>query len=991
MGCKINDFIDECDEGHCYNSTAPKPPSIGNGTGVSLEFSEYPPATIRDPQTKRSYNIPKRDNDAVMYSSTATEYDSTLGAPPAICGMATKPDTCTLFFGRDNFDVSVRAFDYVPSQLSFDFQYSDAYFSYLYDTSSEAGHIGIAAYHLEEEDRTTTNTTAGTPASGTEGQPGYNPGSPGTSTSESNGGVRCIPCTQFGCTTASTTLSYSGVEDLTGDPDCPHPSLFAISSESRKIAFSYDQFSSQLPDGVLGFEISYDGVTYVNAWDTAELTGIPYVSSQNPWTVADAGFTDFDIFDINDGVNAIDFRVKFRVETIVDDSGAVAVVTGTRWRATEILGNGTGFSVGQVFPLQTSVRLSDNTVVTLTMNLKVTSVGPIETLGSGNTQDILRPNDTINGHTIVRVFHTEVGEFPYHIAYVSGSSSIFAKDGQYTSSRNHTITVKAGYGIPDRAMLVGLYQFLDKSIQFVTGDVNRNAPDVLNSVQKPLAFISVDENGSITDVNIDSGVYSLSQSSFEELNTNNELYGYSSGENISTSGGSGTGLTVDIEAQTILISDYDSSTDQNSGNIETDRISSVIVNNPGSGYAVGDIITLSGGSAKITVGEITHGGYNLGKIDGPLEVGVTSPADNGTGLSNKQTPDGNPEFVLKLSPTKLKFKMVTKDGGTDVEPISEENGGNNRAAVVEGVFVGSTLTSVKIINGGSGYNVAQRPQLILDNQHEEVTETVPNDAFRDDLVGEFQGILKDLPQGDLNASQGDLDAIEDSYNRVPKERYNTQKKPPLEVKLDPDRDRFHQRSQRKLSKEATDPLKSTIVPEYNLEYLKSTPLPTKWKRVIRDDKRRSKDTVIQNIDDITQEQVPEFVEYPESKVETTVGSFTELPKPSEFTKYILRQYRPDPAEVTTITVTLGCTPVDIGTSHFTCVTPLAQPNTSTTTSNADGSSTTVTNTFTMLAPILGPGCQPWEASGTMTIWHSLSRDAQLVVKAGKAYGNPFES
>jgi hypothetical protein len=987
MGCKQNiDELDDsldpiCNDKHCYNYTAPKPPSIGTGTGVTFSFIEYPPATIRDPNLKHSYNIPKRDSNAVMYNSTKTAYDPSLGAPPAICGMATKADGCTTLFGRDNFSTSVLAFDYTPNKLSFDFQYSDAWFSYLYDTASEAGHIGIAAYHLETRNRTTTNTTAGTPASGTEGQPGYNAGTPGTSTSTTSDGVRCIPCTNFTCTPASTTLSYSGVEDLTDDPDCPHPALFAISSESYKIAFSYDELSTQVPNGVLGFEVSYDGVTYTNAWDTGELTGIEYVTSQNPWSIDDAGFSDFEIFDINDGVNAVDLRVKFRIESILDDTVTPAVITGTRWIATEIVSNGTGFSVGQVFPLESLVRLADNSIVTMTLNLKITSIGPIESLSSADFADILRTDDRINGHRILRAFHTEVGEFPYHIVYLDGKGANFVKDGQYNSNRNHSITVQAGYGIPDRAMLVGLYEFLDKSLQYVTGDVNRKAPDVFNSVISPLAFISLNENGGVSDVNISSGVYSFNNIDLDDLNAENELAGYSSGENISTSGGSGSGLTVDIEVDTIQNEDGDGM---------VDRITTVLVNNPGTGYAIGDLITVSGGSAKIRVGEITHGGFNLDKLDGPPEIGITSPADSVTGISNKATDDGNPEFILKLSPSKLKFKLVTDDGGVDIEPISDD-GGNNVSAILKSKFIGGSLTSVSIIKSGSGYSAEQRPQLVLDNQHEEVKETVPNDAYRDDLVGEFQGIMKDLPEGDLNASQGDLDAIEDSYEQVPKERDNNQKQPPMEIKLDPDRTRIHQRSQRKLTKSQTDPLKSTIVPEYDLGYLDQVPLPSDYKTVITDDKVRSKKTVIDNIDAITQEKYPEFVEYQESKVQTQVGSFTELPRASQFTKYIMRQYRPDPAESTTITVSLSCTPADIGTSHFTCTTPIAQPNSSTTTANADGSSTTESDVFTMNPVILGPGCQSWEATGEMIIWHSLSRDAELVVKASNAFGNPFLS
>ena len=55
----------------------------------------------------------------------------------------------------------------------------------------------------------------------------------------------------------------------------------------------------------------------------------------------------------------------------------------------------------------------------------------------------------------------------------------------------------------------------------------------------------------------------------------------------------------------------------------------------------------------------------------------------------------------------------------------------------------------------------------------------------------------------------------------------------------------------------------------------------------------------------------------------------------------------------------------------------------------DGNTTQTTQVFTMGTVIQGPGCQPWSASGTMTIWHDLSRDARTVVRAAQAYGNPY--
>ena len=494
MGCKTNQYTDICGRVHCYNYTAPNPPTVGSSVGVTIEYKEYPHSFIRDPDAIHSYNIPDRDNDAVMHPFYLTEYRSP-HIPSATCGMATKTDPCSggWTFGREEFDATIINLDFTPTMLSFDFQYSDTWFSYIYDTSDEAGHIGTAAYWLEDDEGTVTTVVLPT---GTPGTPGYDPGS---TTNVYSGVTACIPCSNFTCTPAKTTLKYEGCEDLTGDPDCPHPTLFAIDTDSLKIAFSYDQFATTVPNGVLDFELSFDGVTYADGWNATTLEGIDYTSSQNPWTYQDAGNSDFEIFDIDDGANASNFRVKFRIESLFDDSAAPpesnTVMLGTKWTCTEILNNGTGFTVGQVFPLSTTVALVGGGTATMTMNLKITAVGATSTLSGGDVTDIMRLGDKINGHTITRTFHTEVGLFPYHIVYVDGSGSNFTKDTQYTSDRNHVITVNAGFGAADRAIMIGLFEFLDKSLQYVTGDVNQKAPDIFNTVDQPVAWISLNENG----------------------------------------------------------------------------------------------------------------------------------------------------------------------------------------------------------------------------------------------------------------------------------------------------------------------------------------------------------------------------------------------------------------------------------------------------------------------------------------------------------------
>ena len=990
MGCKTNGGygFGVCDGSgpnlnHCYYST----PSDG---GVTLEFKEFPQAIIRK---ESGYNLPGREDNRVMYPSSLIQYDSAAGGGAtggiATCGKSTKTDSCTVSYSRDSYTSSVIAFDYVPNQLSFDYIYSDTWFSYLYDTSNEAGHVGIAAYHIETANRTITSSTAGTPATGLPGDPGYDPGTPGSSSSTSDSGNRCIPCQAFTCSPAKTTLSYTGSDDLTGDSDCPHPTLFGIGTDSKKVVIKYNQFSSQVPAGVLDFEVSYDGTTYENIWDGGSSTTTEYESSQNPWGAGDETFSDFQVFDINDGAQAIDFRVKFRVEPIYDATGASTVFSGTRWVLAEVLNQGTGFSTGEVYPISFEVRLSDNSLVNLTLNIKITEVGNIETTQEGDLQDIIRVGDILNGHRVLRAFHTfertytEPGQFPYHIIYVDGTGDDFTKDTAYTSSRNHVVTVVAGYGIKDRAMLVGMYEFLQKSMQFLTADINQNAPDVFNSVQKPVAFVSVNENGQITDVNVSAGAYSFDFNTFYSSNSTAALTGYSSQENVATTGGSGSGLTVDLEVGTLLDSD---------GNEIQNAITDVKVHSCGSGYAVNDQVTISGGTAKIRILEITHGGANLNKLDEAPIIGLTSPADKGTPLSTKSTDDGNIDFVLQTNnDNTIDFEIITgSDGNPDVEPVSKTRGGNNKQARIEASLSSGKIVSVSITEPGAGYSKENRPEIVVDNLYEETRDTFGNDAYNPEFENNTRTIFNALPEGNLQLNETDVQNVMGSYNQVPKTRATANKQPPLEIKLDPDRERIKQRSQYKIRSSAVDPLYK-LAPEHDITYLADVDIDQEYKKVIIDDKARSQETWRQNLEDITQKVIPEFTTTDESKVESVVGSLTGLPEASEYTKYIMRQYRPDPSKSATIQVTLSCTPEYSGHTEYVdeCTVPGLTPTFSSSSTDAETGVTTDTSiTYTMSA-LLGPGCQSWTASGSITVWHDLTRASNTVGLAARRFGNPF--
>ena len=476
MGCKTSGEVCEgfsgVNDGHCF---AHRP-----GSGTTFEYEEYPAAGWRG----GSYNIPEREANAVMHDSvTICAQEQAVNG--STCGKVVKVSGCSSGAGACS-----TYYDYHPNELSFDWQLSDTWISFLYDTSDDAGTAGTPCFYLETETR------------GTVVAPGAGSQTPASNTGES--GIRCIPCTNFYCTANKTNLRYTADEDLTGDPDCPHPTLFGFGTDSTKIAFEYDTLSTQVPNGVTDFSFSTDGSTYTDVWDQGLGEGLAYESSQNPWQAGDEEFADFEIFELETGNTKTGLRIKVYIEPIFDDSGANVVFSGTRWTVSELLSPGTGYAVNDTYDLEYEYEHPDETTTTLSVTLKVTAVGNVSVVAGQTGFDVLRPGDTINGHTITRTFHTDIDNFPYHVAYLDATGSNFTKDTQYTSDRDHEITVKAGFGIPDRAILVGLYEFLDKSVQYVTADLDRNSPDTFASIEQPDVTVTV-SNGRVTGATIVDG------------------------------------------------------------------------------------------------------------------------------------------------------------------------------------------------------------------------------------------------------------------------------------------------------------------------------------------------------------------------------------------------------------------------------------------------------------------------------------------------------
>ena len=784
----------------------------GDGSGVSIEFKEYPLAPVR---SGGSYNIPEREGIATMNPSITLCGSPIVNNSAGNCGKPTRAVPA----GWNNLPSSppcVFVYDNYPSEISFDYGYSDRWFSYLYDTSNDQGIIGTPCYYYETENTSTTD---------------------GTTTTEGGNGGQCFICTNFTCAPATTTLSYTMPEGTaTGDPDCPHPTVFGFGSDKNKLAFSYDSLSTTLPNGVTDFSFSYSGGAYADAWNQAEVTGILYSSSQNPpYQSGDESLDDFVIFELDDVPNnKTGLRVKVEVKSIYDDSGASTVFTGTSWLATEVLNPGTGYAVNDVFTLNYTHTHPDNSTSTLTVNLKVTGVGPNTGVGDASGFDVLRAGDTINGHEITRTFHTDMDNFPYHIIYLDGAGNDFTKETQYTSSRNHVITAKAGFGIKDRAILMGMYEFLEKSIQYTTADIDKNAPDVYNTQVQPEVTPTI-------------------------------------------TGGILTGVSI-----------------------------------------------VSGGS-----------GWN--KLGREPEVIVTPPmVESGTG------------------------------------------------ATVKAEFTNGVMTAIKVVTGGSGYSSTSLPKIAIINDDLKETDVhdsgLKMDEYKDDAIK----LMDAWPDGEISWSQAEKDNYLGEMDKMPVKTVVNSSVPNFSIKFDPNRERVEEVGQYGYSKKVTDPLREAYEVKHSFKHFDDLDLDRSYKDVHLNEKERNIKSREEEVDSVTQFKIPEYYKANASLVETVQGPTSSLPHASTYTKYFLKQYRPDPTVSTNLSVTLSCTPVNAGCAHFSCPPPSAQAGG--TVDNGDG--TTTTTTYVM-SGLLGDGCKAWTATGSFKIWNDMSSSATQFVNAVAAYGNPF--
>ena len=312
--------------------------------------------------------------------------------------------------------------------------------------------------------------------------------------------------------------------------------------------------------------------------------------------------------------------------------------------------------------------------------------------------------------------------------------------------------------------------------------------------------------------------------------------------------------------------------------------------------------------------------------------------------------------------------------------VTPPQAANGTQAEVKAAWTNGVLTGVKVSRGGSGYSHVggQLPKIYVQNVFKEETNIIENAAYRDTDVSDFQDILNSIPGG-TDAEM--LSKVADCWLRHPRQQTDVDFAPRIDLKQDPDLNRVQKVPQYHYKSATMEEFDAKFAVNYSLLHVGDV-YPAWFGDVLVHEKDRNKEMRLQDIEDITQVAVPAYAVNRERMVTTVQGRFSGLPHASTYTKYHMRQYRADATKKVDINVTLTCTPVNSGCGHIGC----SAPNTG----NVNSSSGNTVTTYTM-SPLLGSGCKTWNAVGTLPMYNSLTKSANVWSDAITEYGNPFNT
>jgi hypothetical protein len=254
-------------------------------------------------------------------------------------------------------------------------------------------------------------------------------------------------------------------------------------------------------------------------------------------------------------------------------------------------------------------------------------------------------------------------------------SSISAGEGYVTSAGVSTTTSGTGTGLTVDFSATPLNQV-------ATGSLVNTGIGYIDSIGAATSYI-----GSGTGLTLDLAASALGQVVLGTITDPGTSYIDSIGA-ATTSNGSGNDLTVNIVT---------------SGG----AITSFTINNPGSGYGLGDIITIAGGGATFEVDSITGGIITSATINA---------AGSGYSVGNIVAIDGGSATYSVDSVVAggivTSVAINTPGLGYQINDVLTINSGNQEAQVVVTGISGGDITNANIADGGVGYSIGD--VLIID-------------------------------------------------------------------------------------------------------------------------------------------------------------------------------------------------------------------------------------------------------------------------------------
>jgi len=245
---------------------------------------------------------------------------------------------------------------------------------------------------------------------------------------------------------------------------------------------------------------------FVDSWNGSE--GVAFKSTSGDCWVSN-NTTVFKDYTMNGGL-----RIRMKINSEWDSN---TNQYNTIWKIDRILNRGYGYSPGN------GVDFVDQNKFVLYFPDKDAEDRISVTLVISETQDTqevvddvdyLSTNMTVNGWAIKNVKHSD-NEFNMHLAELSNGTADFTKDAVYTASNGQNIKVVAGWGIKDRAILIGKYEFKKKEIEYGTAIPNEGIP-FAPKIIKPKCVAKI-ENGRVSRIKIISKGRGLTNKNIENI------------------------------------------------------------------------------------------------------------------------------------------------------------------------------------------------------------------------------------------------------------------------------------------------------------------------------------------------------------------------------------------------------------------------------------------------------------------------------------------